>query len=193
VFTVERGAEEVKNYLGMAKDTAWPKYLFSDSVSVLGYSSQFDAINLPMRYLNMIAANTQALQFKDQMTFYIQDKFFVILKYVYWVQLFGRESTVHHYQKIGNPKLQTQFPSNYTSSLSLNALFMSNIEVEARKIVDELTVARGLKPVWKDVDEYFAQKFPEYYNKPLETLAALPKPDMPIEYEMESIWTTTSS
>lgn len=116
---------------------------------------------------------------------FIPDVFYIVVKYIYWLKLLGREATIHRYQKVGNPLLQVAFPENLPATFSTKQLLLSRLEVEARRVTDEITQLQGETPIWRSVDNYFSQKFPQFYNKSIEELANLPKPNFPISYEME--------
>lgn len=178
------GAEEAKAYLNVASET-WPKFNFSNETHTLGYSSKEDAICISLNHINQAASRSSELEFKDQIIMFIPDIFYIIVKYTYWLKLLGREATIHRYQKNGNPKLQVQFPTILPPSFSIKLLFLSNLEVEARKAVDQITLANNEKPIWKNVDAYFSKNYPQYYNKSIDELIKLPKPDFPISFEME--------
>ena len=178
------GAQEAMKYLNVQNDT-WPKFNFSNDIPSLGYSSATDAICLSINHLNQADTRSTTLEFKDQLLMFIPDVFYIIVKYTFWLKLLGIESTIHRYQKIGNPLLFTQFPLKLTQPYTSRQLLLSNFEVEARKITDEITLQLGENQIWKNVDDYFAKNYTEYYNKSIEEIAKLPKPTFPISYEME--------
>ncbi len=182
-FLVE-GANEVKSYLGVVSDD-WPKFNFANDINTMGYSRGHDAICLSINHLNQAVDRSDKIEFKDQLIMFIPDVFYMVVKYIYWLKLLGREATIHHYQTIGNPKLHVQFTGNTSPALSPKQLLFSCVEVEARGITDEITQQQGETPIWARVDAYFSQKFPQYYNKSIEELAKLPKPNYPVSYVME--------
>jgi len=185
---VTQGAEDVKRYLGTTNDP-WPKFLFSDSIDALGFSSLEDAINIHLTYLNHISENETPLKFRDQLACFVPDKFYVIFKYLYWLRLFGREETIHYYQKRGNPLLHAPFPNAFPKTLSAKTFLLSDVEVEARKTVDKVASLNNENIVWKPIDDYLSTNFSEYYNKPIEYLATQPKPNISISFEIENILT----
>ncbi len=178
------GAEEAKKFLN-ASDDLWPKFNFSNDIAALGFSSKADAICLSMSNLNEQAGHLTPLEYKDQLIVFMPDVFYIIIKYLYWLKLLGREATIHRYQKIGNAKLHVQFPDKLPASFSPKLLLLSNVEVEARIISDDIASEQGENPIWKNVDDYLSKNYPQYYNKPIEELAKLSKPDFPISFEME--------
>ncbi len=182
--SLTKGAEEAKKYLNVAADP-WPKFNFSNDTLSLGYSTRDDAISLSLSHLNQAASRASQLEYKDQLIMFIPDVFYIIVKYIYWLRLLGREATIHRYQKIGNPLLHKQFPDTLPASVSRKALILSDVEVEARNIIDVIIRQLGENPIWENVDTYFSKNYPQYYNKSISELANLPKPDFPISFEME--------
>lgn len=178
------GAEEAKTFLNVASDI-WPKFNFSNHTTSLGFSAKADAICLSMTNLNQQAVRIAPLEYKDQLIVFMPDVFYIIVKYLYWLKLLGREATIHHYQKVGSPKLRVQFPEKLPVSFSHKLLLLSNVETEARAIADEIAKVHDENPTWKNVDAYLSQNYPQYYNKTIEELSVLPKPDLPISFEME--------
>ncbi len=184
--SVTKGVNFARAYLETENDPS-PKFLYSDISGVIGYSYKFDAINIRMDYLNLITHNTMALEYKDQLVCFVPDKFYMILKYLQWLTIFGIEETIHYYQKHGNSKLMVKFPEIFPEMLSPKSLLLSDLEAEARTTVDKILAANNENPIWENVDSYFSKNFPEYYNKPIEHLATLPKPNLAISFEMESL------
>ena len=182
--SLTNGAEEAKKYLGVTSDP-WPKFNFSNDSLALGYSSRDDMICLSLSHLNQAVSRSSQLEFKDQLIMFIPDVFYIIVKYIYWLRLLGREATIHRYQKFGNPLLFKQFPDKLPASVSRKALILSDVEVEARKIIDAIILQKEENPIWENVDTYFSKNYPQYYNKSIEELAKLPKPEFPISFEME--------
>lgn len=178
------GAGEAMKYLNTSSKS-WPKFIFSEDSRVLGYSVTHDAISISINHLNNIALHSIRLEYKDQLLCFIPDKFYIIVKFVYWLKLLSRESTVHRYQKIGNPLLKKQFPPKKSASISSKKILLSDIEVEARKITDEITTRAGEKPIWKNLDDYLSENYPEYFNKSIEEQEKLPEINLPISFEME--------
>ena len=188
VGAIKQGAEDVKQYLEINNDS-WPKFSFSDNIDAMGFSSQNDTINIHISYLDHVSENETPLKFRDQLACFAPDKFYMIFKYLYWLRLFGREETIHYYQKHGNPKLKVSFPNTFPKSLSTKTFLLSDVEVEARKAVDVVATLNNENIVWKPVDEYLKTNFSNYYNKPVEYLISLPKPTIPISFELENILT----
>lgn len=178
------GAEEAKTYLNVPADN-WPRFNFSNETHTLGYSSSNDAICISINHINQAAARSTQLEFKDQLVMFIPDKFYLIEKYTYWLKLLGREATIHRYQKAGNPRLHIPFPAALPQGFSIKLLFLSNLEVEARKAVDEIAQNNKERPVWNNVDNYFSTNYPQYYNKTIDELTKMTKPDFPFSFEME--------
>lgn len=178
------GAIEAKNYLNVTSDS-WPKFNFSNDIHSLGFSSKDDAICISLNHLNHVANRSTQLEFKDQLIMFIPDKFYIIQKYTYWLKLLGREATIHRYQNIGNLALQVKFPKSIPITFSSKLLLLSNLEVEARTILDAVTLQKGESPVWKNVDIYLSQNFPQFYNKSIDELTGMSQPDFPMSYEME--------
>jgi hypothetical protein len=185
IDTISQGAKEAMEYLGV-QDDMWPAFTISDSIPVLGYSGKDDVIGFSMRHLNHITSSQTQLMYKDQLVCYIPDTFYIIIKYLSWLKMLGRESTIHRYQKLGNPMLKAQFPEVFAPELSVKLLLMSDIEVEARTACDEIAGKLGDLQLWQNVNAYFLEQFPQYYNKKIEELILLPKPTLPISFEMES-------
>jgi hypothetical protein len=186
ISSVINGISEARKYLQKEGDPL-PKIMFSNDIGVMGFSSQLNAINIRMDYLNLISTNTTPIEYRDQLACYVPDEFYMILKYLQWLRLFGIEETIHYYQKNGNSRLLIGFPEKFPESLSPKTLLLSDLETEARKSVDAILTANGDVPIWKNVDFYFASKFPEYYNKPISHLVTLPKPDLGISFEIENL------
>lgn len=178
------GAQEVSGYFGIAQND-WPKFIFPDMITRIGYDANNDAINLPLRYLHLISENPTAIQYRDQLVCFIPDKFYVVLKYLYWLRLFGREETIHYYQRQGEKKLKATFPTQFPQGFSSKALLLSDIEIEARKTSDLIAQKQDEMPVWDNVDTYLAEHYKEYYGKTIEELAQMPRPEIPITFEME--------
>lgn len=178
------GALEAKKYLN-AVDDSWPKFIFDNDVDVLGYSSQHDAISLSLSRLNQADRDSTKLEYKDQLLVFVPDIFYIIVKYTYWLKLLGIESTIHRYQKIGNPLLKKQFPEKLPLPPSPKKLLLSDVEIEARRITDEIIVQLGEIPIWKNFEAYLSKNYPQYYDKPIEDLIKLPKIILPISFEME--------
>ncbi len=179
-----QGVNEAKKYLNVASDH-WPKFIFQTDAPVLGYSAKDDAISISLEHLNQSGSWQTPLEYKDQLLCFMPDVFYIIVKYIYWLRLLGREATVHRYQKIGNSFLKKKFPKTIPASISQKALILSDIEVEARAITDAIAVGIGETPTWNHLDAYFAKNHAEYYNKSLEELGELPKLLLPISFEME--------
>ena len=183
---ITQGIDDVKLYLNI-RDDSGPKLQISATDSTMGFSKEYDVINVNMGYLNLISGNTTPLEYRDQLACFVPDKFYVIFKYLYWLRLFGREEAIHYYQKHGNPKLNVPFPDSFPESLSRKAFILSDLEVEARSTVDAIAELNRENVVWKNVDEYFSHNFSDYYNKPIDHLSTLPKPNIQISFEMENI------
>ncbi|HSW88024.1 MAG TPA: hypothetical protein VLG12_02575, partial [Candidatus Saccharimonadales bacterium] len=108
--TIIQGHDDTKRYLNVENDPN-PAFRISDEDVSMGFSKTQDAINIHLGYLNLLSKNTTPIEYRDQLTCFVPDKFYVIFKYLYWLRLFGRESTIHYYQKHGNPKLKIAFPA----------------------------------------------------------------------------------
>ncbi len=178
------GANEAKKYLNVSNDL-WPKFNFSNDSPTLGYNSLDDTICLSLNHINQAASRSTPLKYKDQLIMFMPDKFYIIVKYISWLKLLGREATIHRYQKIGNPLLYMKFPETLPSTLSTKLLIFSDVEVEARTVNDKIAAMSGEKPIWIKVNAYFSENYPQYYNKSIMELAKFPKPDLPISFEME--------
>ncbi|HVF69405.1 MAG TPA: hypothetical protein VNA13_02440 [Xanthomonadales bacterium] len=180
---VTKGIDDVATYL---ESETKPGFVFSNEVGVIGYSTTLDAINMPIEYLNLVSRNATPIEYRDQLLCFVPDKFFMILKYLYWLRIFGRESAIHYFQKHGNPKLKVQFPVSFAQDLSPKSLLLSDLEVEARTIGDEVIVANKEKSLWKNVDDYFSSNFPKHYNLSIDYLTTVPRPALEISFELES-------
>ncbi len=179
------GAQEAKKYLNVVDDS-WPRFIFANDVDVLGYSSKHDAISLSLSRLNQTDRDSTKLEYKDQLLVFVPDIFYIIVKYTYWLKLLGIESTIHRYQKIGNPLLKKQFPEKLPLSPSPKKLMLSDVEVEARRITDEIIVQLGENPIWKNFEAYISKNCSQYYNKSIEELEKLSKiTTLPVTFEME--------
>lgn len=178
------GAREVKKYLNVSDDS-WPKFIFSSDVDVLGYANEHDAISISINHLNQVAARETKLEYKDQLLLFIPDLFYMIVKYIYWLKLLGIESTIHRYQKGGNPLLKKRFPEKLSPTVSSRMLLLSDFEVEARTVTDKILEQLGENPVWKNFDMYLSKNFAGYYDKPIDELIKLPKIQLSISFEME--------
>lgn len=178
------GAEEAKKYLNVASDS-WPKFIFDNDVDILGYSSQHDAISLSLNHINQAGSRTIRLEHKDQLLAFVPDVFYIIVKYIYWLKLLGIESTIHRYQKIGNPLLERGFPEKLPPSATPKTLLLSDVEVEARRVTDAVIERIGENPIWENFDAYLSKNYPQYYDKPIEELIKLRKIILPISFEME--------
>lgn len=185
---IKKGVLDTKNYLN-ALDNPNPKFSFLNNIGIFGYSTENDSINIRIDYLNLFANSPTSLKYKDQLVCFVPDKFYVIVKYLTWLRLFGREETIHYFQYHGSPQVKVKFPDKFPESFSPKSLLLSDIEVEARTIGDKIAVVNNEIPVWKNIDEYFSKNFPEYYNKPIELLATLPRPNLQISFEMENLMT----
>lgn len=178
------GALEAKKYLNVSDDS-WPKFNFGSDVNALGYSSQHDAISLSLNHLNQVDTRGAPLKYKDQMVVFVPDIFYIIIKYTYWLKLLGMESTIHRYQKIGNPLLKKPFPEKLPLSASPKKIMLSDVEVEARLVTDAIILSEGENPIWKNFDAYLCKNYPMYHNKSIEELTKLPRISLPISFEME--------
>lgn len=178
------GAEEAKLYLNAVGDD-WPKFNFSNDATALGYSGKDDAICISINHLNQAGSRNTSLEFKDQLLLFVPDVFYLIVKYLYWLKLLGREATIHRYQKTGNAKLISKYPVIPPGYLSNKLLIFSDFEAEARGAVDAIAEQAGESPIWKNVDEYFEKNYSQYHKKPIEDLVKFPKPDLHLSYEME--------
>lgn len=179
-----KGVTLAKNWLNVQQDS-WPKFNFSNDASALGYSSNDDAICISVNHLNQAFSNTAPLEYKDQLLLFIPDVFYLIVKYLYWLKLFGIESTIHRFQRSGNPKLHSQFPQSLPPAFSTRLLLFCSAEVEARTVVDTIVGEAGDNIIWKNVDKYFSANYPQYYNKSIEELSKLAKPEFKLSFEME--------
>lgn len=186
IKSVMQGVNNARKYLQTETDPP-PKFVFSDTISAIGYAHETDAINIRMDYLNLVAINTTKIEYRDQLVCFVPDKFYMILKYLSWMRLFGIEETIHYYQRHGNPKVHVSFPEKFPENLSPKSLLLSDLEVEARTTVDKINEANNENSIWQNVDEFFSKNYSDYYNKPIDHLAALPKPDLPISFEMENL------
>lgn len=185
LLEVEKGILEAKEHL-KTTDTG-PQVTFSNDISAIGFSAEHDSINIRIDYLNLFASNHTPLDYKDQLVCFVPNKFYVIVKYLTWLRLFGREETIHYYQYHSNPHLKIKFPEKFPELFSPKSLLLSDLEIEARTIGDSIALANNDNPIWKNIDEYLAANFPEFYNKPIEHLATLPKPNLQMSFEMENI------
>ena len=80
----------------------------------------------------------------------------------------GREETIHHYQNVGHPMLKAPYVITEGTELIPNEdKFLCDIEVEARKTVDQIGLAKGEEPVWKPIDDFLQGARPEAYNQPV--------------------------
>jgi hypothetical protein len=186
VQEISKGVHDARKFLKTDAD-AGQKFVITDEIGAIGYSAKADAINIRMDYLNLVATNSTLIAYRDQLVCFVPDKFYMILKYLHWMRLFGIEETVHYYQRHGNSLLHAAFPENFPAELSPKSLLLSDIEVEARSMVDNILIAGGEQPIWKPVDAFLKSNYQQYYNKPLAEIAALPKPDLPISFEMENL------
>lgn len=175
------GVREAQKYLNVPSDS-WPKFIFDGNINVLGYSIQKDAVALPLSQIN---TSPTPLEYKDQLLCFMPNVFYIIVKYVYWLKLFGREATIHRYQKIGTPLLKKQFPNKSPASIPRKTLLLSDIEVEARTIIDAISEQIGETPVWKNFDAFLSKNYPEHYSKSIEELEKLPQITLPLCFEME--------
>ncbi len=178
------GSHEAKKYLNVENES-WPKFNFSNDISALGYSAEHDAICLSINYLNQLAGNLIPLQYKDQLVLFMPDTFYIIIKYLFWLKLLGRESTIHRYQKKEHQLLKARFPKDQSPSQTSKLMLLSDIEVEARDVSDKIALVHNEIYLWKNVDTYFSQNYPEHYNKSIEELIALPRPNFEATTEME--------
>ncbi len=179
-----QGAQEAKNFLN-AGDDQWLVLIFSNDTPTLGYSQEKDVICFSINLLNQQILRQSQLQYKDQLILFIPDIFYVITKYLNWVKLLGRESTIHHYQRTGSSLLKVKFPEKLPDAFSSRLLQLSDVEVEARSIGDKIAQVQNEIPMWKEVDAYLSKNYPQYFNKSIEELSILPKPNLPISFEME--------
>ncbi len=178
------GVEEAKLYLNAVEDE-WPKFNFSNDAGALGYSGKDDAICISINHLNQAASRNTSLEYKDQLLLFVPDVFYLIVKYLHWLKLLGRESTIHRYQKHGNTKLNAKYPEALPGYLSNKLLLFSDFEVEARGAVDAIAEQSGEGPIWKNVDEYLEKTFAQYYRKNIDDLLKFPKPEFHMSFEME--------
>ncbi|HUQ84880.1 MAG TPA: hypothetical protein VM077_01010 [Candidatus Limnocylindrales bacterium] len=182
---VIKGITDVTTYLNV-KNELTPELIVSNKIGVIGYSTDIDAIHMPINYLNLVSNNTTPIEYRDQLVCFVPDKFYIILKYIYWLRIFGRESAIHYFQKHGNPKLKVKFPQAFDKNLSPKSLLLSDLEVEARTIGDEIISVNKENSLWTNVDNYFAINFPDYHNKSIDYLTKLQKPKLEISFELES-------
>lgn len=178
------GVEEAKLYLNTVEEE-WPRFNFSNDAGALGYSAKDDAICISINHLNQAASRSTSLEYKDQLLLFVPDVFYLIVKYLHWLKLLGREATIHRYQKLGNAKLNAKYPEIPPGYISNKLLIFSDFEVEARKAVDEIAAAGGESRVWENVDEYLEKNYSQYYRKSIDDLIKFPKPEFHMSFEME--------
>ncbi len=183
---IQKGVLDVKNYLKILDDPN-PQFSFLNNINTLGFSPVSDSINIRLDYLNLFAITQTPLEYKDQLVCFVPENFYVIVKYFTWLRLFGREETIHYYQYHDNPAVKVKFPDKFPEKFSPKSLLLSDLEVETRNIGDKIAIMNNEAPVWKNIDEYLSKNYPEYYNKPIEHLTTLPRPNLQISFEMENL------
>lgn len=159
------GANEALRYLEQASN-GWPKVIFSDDMDTIGYALEQESINIPVPYLNKMARVEQPFM-EHQQIMYIIDGVPVLVPYAKYLKLAGREETIHHFQKKGHPRLHAHPSIISPASLSPIDRLLTDIEVEARKQVDEMSSQLGEQPLWAQLDAYLAVQYPNRYNQPL--------------------------
>jgi hypothetical protein len=138
-------------------------------MDTIGYAPDQEAINIPVQYLNKIASVNNPLTDHQQMVYAIDGKE-VSIPYSHYLKLVGREETVHHFQKVGHPNLKVQYSVTNPAGLSQVDRLLCDVEVEARKVVDAISINLGEKPIWAELDTYLSQQFPDRYNKSVDYL-----------------------
>jgi hypothetical protein len=83
-----------------------------------------------------------------------------------------REEAVHHYQYIGHHKLKAKHNEKYMELSRLHQL-LTDIEVEARDIVDQIAISKNEQAIWMELDRVLQLLFPEFYNESIESLSRI--------------------
>lgn len=165
------GSKEALDFLGQPHNE-WPKVIFSDDMDTIGYVPKQQVINIPVPYLNKMAAVEDSLTNHQQMVYTIGRKE-VSIPCSQYLKLVGREETVHHFQEVGHPNLKVQYSTTSPAGLSQVDRLLCDIEVEARKTVDAISVKLGEQPIWAELDTYLSEQYPDRYNKPVDHLTAV--------------------
>ncbi len=166
------GAKEALRFLEQ-ESADWPKVMFSSNQDTIGYTLDKEAINIPVPYLKEMKKIGKPLQEYLQTVYTLPGKEPLQIPYSQWLKLAGREETVHHFQKKGLPQLKVNYTKHDPSRLTEIDMLLCDIEVEARRIVDEICVALNETPLWKDFDDYLAKSYPSKYNQPIEVLLSM--------------------
>ena len=150
---IEAGAEDAKIHLGQDRDL-WCNFISSETGRYPGYvPDEREAINLPINWLNQLA-NTDLLN--DQVVVWSIPEVELenIMSWSRWLRVMGREETIHHYQHTKLPGLIHEFSTTASpekTSTQAQTRWQP-YEIEARKLVDEISVAKGEPPVWRLFD-----------------------------------------
>ena len=165
------GSNEALKFLGQS-DYEWPKIIFSDDMDTIGYVPRQQVINIPVQYLNKMAAVKNPFSDHQQIVYTIAGKE-ISIPYSQYLKLAGREETVHHFQEVGHPSLKAKYSAISPAELSQVDRLLCDIEVEARKTVDAISIKLGEQPIWANFDTYLSQQYPDRYNKPVDHLISI--------------------
>lgn len=152
VSAIEQGVNEVKAFMGL-EDDEWCTFISSENGHNPGYvPDEREAINLPIAWLNQL----QNIDLKSQkvVVWSIPESDQQLeMTFDHWFTVMGREEAVHHYQhkEIGSLCRLGKSSSPETSNEEAGTRWEPH-EVEARKIVDEISVNLGEDPVWRVFD-----------------------------------------
>lgn len=156
------GTRDTLDYFEI-KNSDWPKVIFSDNLDTPGYIPDQDALNIPLPYLKRVGKLGVALSGHQQMVYQLPNSEPLNIPYSHWLRLVGREETVHHLQKTGLSQLNARYPQQDPSSLSQLDRLMCDIEVEARNIVDKISVKLREKPTWQGLDDHLQKAYLDKY------------------------------
>ena len=170
VSQLELGSRDALKFLDREHDQyPWPRLIASDNLDRNGYVPEQKVINIPVPYMNELAATPTSLATRTERLYTIHPTGLQkSVPYNYSLRLGGREETIHHYQNVGHPLLKAQnIITEGSEHIPPEDKILCDIEVEARKIVDQICLAHGEDPIWKPFDDYLQRARPEAYNQPV--------------------------
>ncbi len=162
------GARDTQEFLGNLEDSEL-NFISSDNLDKIGYVPDQQTINVPLPYFKSIESlNIDLLEYKQKIG-EIQGQNLGEVDYQIYLRNAGREEAVHHYQNVGHEKLKAKLREEVNSLSDLDRL-LCDVEVEARRVVDEIAISKGEEPIWEKLDQTLQELFPERYNMPIESL-----------------------
>jgi len=174
VAAIESGVDWASSFFRTEETLS---FIASDNQDWLGHAPDQKAINLPLPWLNWVASVARTPDALASFCLTVRvDDFRMEVSFQEYLKAAGIEEMIHHLQDVGHPLVQATLPRVAGSGRSFHlAMALSAHEVEARRLTDEILVARKQCPLWSDYDSYLLRVYRDRYGLSGERLAQLPE------------------